>query len=823
MITFSIINTRSGLSQLLIDDKFVKYVETKDIPILVNDLNQGLMQRKIITEPLKITKETDKYIIPVEGEGEIHALKLLQCGKDKKAINLPIEVQYSVNDNLVAYSYRELKKYKRYWDSSSTELQFSLFETLSQDLIEIPYVDDPDDLESHFDLTAYHTNHGTTHAIRQAEYAKNYFNLVKKSGGLIYKQSALSASKEEYACLVLAAFLFRSGRTNEYGWDSDTTYGKRSAAIFRKIALELKFNPILVELIASNCFDYHSDLTINQDLNQHSREESKTKIELFRKLLKLSHESDLVRCFEEYEEKIKKPITTELKVLLVPSAAVDTIADDFLDYAITLCKETGSSVTGAKDKANNSIKNRALSVKSASAPKITLYRLLKLKPASVPHFVAPTSSWIASSEHTKPIENGFLIKAHDKTGNESFNVADGWTEEQIATLPIEACIEKEKDNLKTHVTVYHATTKASYAVDLFCRKLKVLADGSNHIAWIRDFKSKPKGTQYSNIADIKEKMGNDSTCDNKEGMAWHLLSCNPTLLHNSDFASEESTVDYYFKNHSVINLDFKDLLFTLMDEIGLLVGYDIERNQLFEEFQQIVFDETFGTQGVIYQYSLAHEIVDETVYISRESGRIDEQNPGALATLMQLKTENDNPPNHNTLQVRLFVPNLLQEKYADKIFVHNYVNMDSSLHEKFIDKIDSLAERAYRGFTNGVKAKPKDESSEKRSFFFSGSSPIYTPSTIDLSQYVKKQEPPTGDDKKEEDSFIFGLDDNEFFLAMDSEDDEEEKKDHPKNASKEEGFTLLSALLKTPSQIKPNVELEDKKRDQDLSISFKLD
>jgi hypothetical protein len=37
------------------------------------------------------------------------------------------------------------------------------------------------------------------------------------------------------------------GRTNESSWSADKTYGPRSAAIFKQIALDLRFNSTLVD------------------------------------------------------------------------------------------------------------------------------------------------------------------------------------------------------------------------------------------------------------------------------------------------------------------------------------------------------------------------------------------------------------------------------------------------------------------------------------------------------------------------------------------------------------------------------------------------
>ncbi len=79
----------------------------------------------------------------------------------------------------------------------------------------------------------------------------------------------------------------------------------------------------------------------------------------------------------------------------------------------------------------------------------------------------------------------------------------------------------------------------------------------------------------------------------------------------------------------------------------------------------------------------------------KKYGILDTDNPDALHTLLSLKTPGALVPNHNTLQVRLFVPKLLDPNYAPYLSCKNHMNIDEQFHQDFIKKIQKLAQRAY--------------------------------------------------------------------------------------------------------------------------------
>ena len=759
MIKFSLSVVNNVFCKLIINDQFVKYIKKKDVPNLTLDLKQWLLDNKVYVPELDLTSY-QTYELKFDSLSlENSFYHVLSVGINKKAVVLPIELQRSpLDENLpVLFSYGSLERFHRYWESPR-ELRFSLYEQLSKDLIENPYVDEPNDFLQHFNNVAFHPNHGTTHAIRQMELAANYLTCIQLNGTKTNSRVAQSLSAEEIACLQLAAFLFRSGRTNESGWQGDLTYGPRSAALFKQIALELEFNPVLVDLMA-NCFDYHTEIKVNNKLNNHSLEETREKSHLFTKLLKLSHESDLVRCFDNYEE-IKKPIEEELSRLLDPRVKVSVISDHFLSYAVTLCKLTGATVSGAKSKELNTTGSRKLAVESANFPKLVLFKLICVKPECNPGFIPPTQLWIEDEHHTESDKNGsFVLKAHNKKG-EDIEYVEGWDRNSIDMIPTDKCIKLEKQYLSTHVSVYHSTTKASYALDLFCRKLIELTKGSNSIVWIRGIKSKPAGKACDSIDRIKYIMSQDKALDNNEYNLWHLLSCNPSLWQNADYASDESTVDYFYNNSSVTQLDFKHLIHTILDQMELLIGQEGLRQELCDRFNKLVTDERFGKQGALYQYLIPHHLVDEIAYISKQNGIVDNDNPSALETLLQLKAYGGQVPNQYTLQVRLFVPKLLTTEIAEQLVVNNYFNMKDEFRDEFEKTVNELSVMAFKGPTQALVEKAPETESQYSPKFFD----TFIKGDRDLSKYVVKKEVVPAED--EEECFLFSDSGSASFLTF---------------------------------------------------------
>ncbi|MFJ1267717.1 SidE phosphodiesterase domain-containing protein [Legionella lytica] len=676
----------NDLYELQIDGNFVRYIKPTEFATLSQDVT-AMFEYMDTAFTLSVG---DEYDLAMSFAQEKDLTNLLVNGKNKAAIDLPENLALSHDKHRVVFSSREVSSFAEYWKTQSYDKLFTLFEQLSQDLMEVPYVDEPNDSVSFKGQVAYHPNHGTTHGLRQYSLSKQYLELIQQNGSEVFRGLAESLTIEERACLHLAAFLFRVGRTNELSWSTDPNYGPRSAEIFKKIALELEFDSQLVNMLTLS-FDYHKDHSQQLDLSPQDR----NKMLLFTKILKLSHESDLVRCYEKYEE-IKKPVADELHQLLAPEQEHEKIADSYLEYAATLCRMTGAPINALTLAGPNYIylngsNNLAVAWVNAPKAKENMYSLLPIRPSIFSELKSPTELWFSEPIHSTEVLDYI-----------------GWNEEARKKMPTEACTEQENRHLATHVSVYHATTKFSYALDLFCRELKGLLEKPNKTAWIRSFNGTPPGIAYKDLSSLLERQKETQSVDNTENMSWHLLSANPSLWQNSDGASEESTIDFFYDNNSVTQLKFSELINELLDKEGVLLGQLQEREAICNRFLALCKDEQFGTHGAIYHYLIPLHLVESTAYISKQNGIYDEENPGVLDTLLRLKCPDQKVSNHNTLQVRLFVPNLLNERLAEEhIIVENHLGMSQEMRDVFEERIRSLSQEAFHLSPNIKKPEVK--------------------------------------------------------------------------------------------------------------------
>jgi hypothetical protein len=677
----------TNLFELECEGKFVRFIKATDIDALMHDVSHWFEENGFTIS----FAVGETYELSTTSELESELTSLLVNGKGKKAIELPEELAYSPFKRRAVFSYRDVSSFSKYWKKNSYDTLFTLFEQLSQDLMEVPYVDEPHDQLSMKGEVAYHTTHGTTHGIRQHILSKHYLELIKQKGTGVFYEAANSLTVEDRACLELVAFLFRVGRTNELGWDGDPTYGPRSMAIFKQIALELKFSPQLIDLIIIGS-NYYKDYSTRTDLSDQDR----YKLMLFTKILRLSHESDLVRCFENYGQ-VKGPIVEELNHVIDEQHNTSAIADSYLNYAAKLCRLTGSKISSLSllrtgDDYHKDLKGDIkLAISWVNSPKEKMYSLLPIRPSIFPELMPPTEIWFNAPNHSQQtLEN------------------KGWAAEEIEAMPTVACMEQETEHLTTHVSVYHATTKSSYALDLFCRELRGLLEKSNKTAWIRNFNGTPPGMAYKDLNELLVRQKQTQAIDNTENMSWHLLSTNPSLWQNSDVASEESTIDFFYDNNSVIKLKFTQLINELLDQEGVLLDKSEEREVICKQFLDLCEDSAFGSQGVIYQYLIPLHLVESTAYIAKQNGVYDEENPGALDALLRLKCPEQKLPNHNTLQVRLFVPNLLDERYTEQhIIVQNHLAMSDEKRITFEEGIRKLAKAAIELTPEIVKPEAK--------------------------------------------------------------------------------------------------------------------
>lgn len=328
MFNFELRIIDSCVLALSIDNCFKRYLTTKEGKDRLNTIAKT-------GHPI-ITEDNIKYSVAVTENAQNLLEHLLVIGENKRKIDLPDDLAISWGCCLpVIHSYRPLSLFINYWDKSTNQIQKQdLFQQLSQDIFENPYVDNPTDYEYRNNAIAFHPNHGSLQAVRMSVLINIVISILKLSYSALlhtssFHNTVMEITKEEQSCLELAAFLFKSGRTNEQGWSDDSTYGPRSVIIFTQIALDLGFNAELVSMIAGSFdFDQTGDSASLKQL-------------LFQRVLAICHTCDLIRCNAKYEYLHNKIENLLNGFLNIPTG---NITDVLLSFASLLCKETGSPV-----------------------------------------------------------------------------------------------------------------------------------------------------------------------------------------------------------------------------------------------------------------------------------------------------------------------------------------------------------------------------------------------------------------------------------------------------------------------------------------------
>jgi len=337
MLELKLIVIDSSLMAMYFDDIFQRHIKVENVEDVVG---------KIINSDYRlIQKNNYEFSIDVPKNKLPFFKRDLIFEANKQKIDLPetLECSYETN-RLVTFSYRSLSHFSNYWliSKQSSGVKGQIFTQLSQDIFENPYIDTPTDYEYRNNMIAFHPNHGSLQAIRMSLLTNAYLRIIKLKIDSHERLSAinkvlLTITEEEQSCLELAAFLFRSGRTNELSWKGDPSYSPRSMAIFTQIAIELGYNEKLVSNISS-CFDFD----LGPDLNYGSNDLGEpSKLKLYRSLLRLAHTSDLIRCNTNLSW-LRSIIVDELHCFL--KDGVVELADLFLSFAALLCKETGAPV-----------------------------------------------------------------------------------------------------------------------------------------------------------------------------------------------------------------------------------------------------------------------------------------------------------------------------------------------------------------------------------------------------------------------------------------------------------------------------------------------
>lgn len=348
MPQFKIAFYDSNICELSINGEFQKYVKVEELTRIKADVNQFLNVQiaSVLIPDISLTKSSE-FSLDLNDEEFEHFKYLFLIGQDRKSIQLPPEVQMTSSEDIkkpVIYSYRKLDGFHAYWKDHDNERRFKLYQQLSQDIIEIPYVDRPCEYESRGGRLAFHPNHGTTHGIRLVTYFGKYLEFMNSKTSSQHQENPHLLTKMETGCLELALFLFRSGRTSEASWSVDKSYSFRSAAIFSQIADDLGYDKSLIEAIAC-CFNYKKTVELTDGFNNQTLAESYVKVELYQSLFKAAHVSDLVRCNSSLSV-LSEYLKSALNQLLKNSehSISDKKVYEFLLFAAKCCKATGAPV-----------------------------------------------------------------------------------------------------------------------------------------------------------------------------------------------------------------------------------------------------------------------------------------------------------------------------------------------------------------------------------------------------------------------------------------------------------------------------------------------
>lgn len=382
-----------------------RVIKTDELTDIVNALNVFSNETESgELSDIAISTEVDKKYEFILSEAQCKRLiNIIETQNVRTRIELPTDLAQSHEKLDLVYSYRDLTKYKDYWKKNPSSLPL-LLKQLSEDIIETPYADRPIDYIYRFAKFAFHVNHGSGHGLRQLvlmEALVNYISIHSPEVSSL-SRALKGINKEELACLKLAMFLFRSGRTNETGWSSDRKYSPRSAFIFSSIALALGFDEEMINVI-SRCFDFKADIVLEKTFLHLNLEEGKIRARLYQRLFRLVHTIELSRCFSD-QESLKEEFANLLDGFFSPEAGWE-LRERMFDLEATFLQATGSLNAGkvVASKGKEGSENPYLQVRTVS--ELTLsYSELQATVQSKPYFMVPESGNINESEIDNPEE-----------------------------------------------------------------------------------------------------------------------------------------------------------------------------------------------------------------------------------------------------------------------------------------------------------------------------------------------------------------------------------------------------------------------------------
>ncbi len=241
----------------------------------------------------------------------------------------------------------------------------TIWQVMADEYINQPYLDIPIFLRWAYNVSAdgvtvHHRNHDVTHAVRQVHFSRKILETIIRYGRIgddltpdyASLASDIKDNDEISACLSLAIYLMRAGRSNERPGKDDPSNAKRSAELFAVIALELGFDQGLVHFLQFAVATHKPNLDDEsvEDLISHLPElpghDRKELGRLLKGLIDLSHHTDLVRCKVGHpQQPVRHQIEEDLEVFLDPDKVnVERVTTNLLDHATRACKLTGTRV-----------------------------------------------------------------------------------------------------------------------------------------------------------------------------------------------------------------------------------------------------------------------------------------------------------------------------------------------------------------------------------------------------------------------------------------------------------------------------------------------
>jgi hypothetical protein len=186
--------------------------------------------------------------------------------------------------------------------------------------------------------------------------------------------------------------------------------------------------------------------------------------------------------------------------------------------------------------------------------------------------------------------------------------------------------------------------------------------------------------------------------DNTATFSWQLLSCNPHLFGNVFFNSDESTVDYFFDDKSVMTPIFSEKIHQVLNNVSKNSDVKVKNEEdLINSLERSIelLDEN---RGILYQMMIPFNEVNLTTYVCQQTGVPDELHPDALQSLISLQYENPKMvDNYESMQTRILAQRWMNPTISADYRTHVYQGIDTTEAQlqKFDQTIESLVQQAF--------------------------------------------------------------------------------------------------------------------------------